>query len=268
MNIFKWEFKRSRKLLLAWTLAFVLLQFMYSSFFPSMASEEGGLLLAKLNMLPKIFLKMFGLENLDLTNILHYYAMQGQFIVILIGSVFAAKMGSSMIVKEENDKTAEFLMAKPISRKKIITGKLFATLVNILIFDGIITMANFIFFNIYNTSDAFDFKLFWLLSLSPFFIHLSVGFLSFLVSTSKRRLGKADMISLGLVFSLYTASVFAKLTEKLDFLRFFTPYSYFDPSNIVKTKSISMIYIILFLMELIGFIVVSYIYFEKKDIYI
>ncbi|RKX43463.1 MAG: hypothetical protein DRP33_01200 [Thermotogae bacterium] len=268
MNTFKWELERTRKLLLIWTLAFVLLQFMYSSFFPSMTSEKGGLLLAKLDMLPKVFLKMFGLEYLDLTNILHYYAMQGQFIVILIGSVFAAKIGATMVVKEENDRTAEFLMSKPVTRKKIITGKLLATLANILLFDGVIMIANLIFFNIYNTSESFDFKLFWLLSLVPLFIHLTVGLLSFFLSTLQRRTGKADMISLGCVFTLYAASVLAKLTEKLDFLRFFTPYSYFDPSNIVKMRSFDTIYIVLFLIESVGFVIVSYMYFERKDIYI
>jgi len=268
MNIFKWEIKRTRKLLFGWTIAFILLQFMYSSFFPSMASEEGGLLMAKLKVLPKVFLKMFGLENLDLTNILHYYAMQGQFIVILIGSVFAAKIGSNMVVKEENDRTAEFLMAKPITRKKIVTGKLFAVLVNILIFDGSVTLANLIFFNIYNTSETFDFRLFWLLSLAPLFVHLTVGLLSFLISTTQRKIGKADMFSLGLVFSLYAISMLAKLTEKLDFLKYFTPYSYFDPSDIVKTNGMNILYFWLFITEALIFVIVSYIYFDKKDIYV
>lgn len=268
MNIFKWELRRTRKLLLGWTMAFVLLQLMYSSFFPSMVSEEGGLLLAKLNMLPKFFLKMFGLENLDLTNILHYYAMQGQFIVMLIGSVFAVKIGSSMIVKEENDKTVEFLMAKPITRNSIITAKLFALLTIILIFDGTIMIANLIFFNVFNTSNTFDFKLFWILSLSPLFIHLSAGLLGFLISALQRKLGKADMFSLGCVFSLYGVSVLAKLTEKLNFLKFFSPYSYFDPSNIVKTRSLDITYLVLFLIESLVFITITYLYFRKKDIYI
>lgn len=268
MNIFIWEFKRSRKLLLAWTLAFVALQFMYSSFFPSMTSNEGGLLLAKLNMLPKVFLKMFGLENLDLTNILHYYAMQGQFIVILIGSVFAAKIGSNMVVKEESDKTAEFLFAKPVTRSKILTGKLFATVTCIAVFDFAIMIANLIFFNIYNTSDTFDFELFWLLSSAPLMIHIIVGLLSFMISVTQRKIGKADIFSLGVVFSLYTISVLAKLTEKLEFLKFFTPYSYFDPSNIVKTRSFETIYVVLFFIEILGLIITSYVYFKRKDIYI
>ncbi|MDI3471826.1 MAG: beta-exotoxin transport system permease protein [Thermotogaceae bacterium] len=268
MNIFRWEFKRLRKLLLAWTLAFVLLQFMYSSFFPSMASEEGGLLLAKLNMLPKVFLKMFGLENLDLTNILHYYAMQGQFIVILIGSVFAAKIGSNIVVKEESDKTAEFLLAKPVTRSRILTGKLLSTIVCIAVFDIIIMIANLAFFNIYNTSDTFDFELFWLLSIAPLMIHIVVGLLSFMISVLQRKTGRADIFSLGVVFSLYAASVLAKLTEKLELLKFFTPYSYFDPSNIVKTRSFEATYITLFFIEILGLIIVSYIHFRKKDVYI
>ncbi|QTA38070.1 ABC transporter permease subunit [Thermosipho ferrireducens] len=268
MNMLKWEFKKIKTSIILWTIAFVLLQLMYSSFFPSMTSEEGSFLAAKLKFLPKFFLKMFGMENLDITNILHYYALQGQFIIILIGSVFGAKIGAGIVVKEESEKTAEFLLSKPVTREKIITAKILTLILSIITFDGLIIIANLIFFNIFNTSEIFDFKLFWLLSLAPLLIHLIIGLISFLISTIERKLQRADAIALGITFTLYSISVLGKLTEKLNFLTFFTPYSYFDPTKIVKTTSLNFSLLLLYIVECSILISISYVIFRKKDIYL
>ncbi|GAA3321378.1 hypothetical protein GCM10020331_036950 [Ectobacillus funiculus] len=45
--------------------------------------------------------------------------------------------GATIIVKEERDKTAEFLLAKPISRSGIVTAKLMAACVNLVVLNGI-----------------------------------------------------------------------------------------------------------------------------------
>src|SRR5674476_891422 len=46
--------------------------------------------------------------------------------VALAGAVQAMNLGVEMISKEDSGKTADFLLTKPISRVKVVTGKLLA----------------------------------------------------------------------------------------------------------------------------------------------
>lgn len=89
---------------------------MYSALFPSFAGE-GGLFSSKMQLLPKAFLKIFGVEKIDFSDILHFFAMQGQIWIFLFATFYLTKLSSSMFVKEEHDKTAEFVLSRPISRK-------------------------------------------------------------------------------------------------------------------------------------------------------
>ena len=52
-----------------------------------------------------------------------------------MATIHAAMLGATIIAKEERDKTSEFLFAKPVLRSTIITAKLLAAFVNIVVFN-------------------------------------------------------------------------------------------------------------------------------------
>jgi ABC-2 type transport system permease protein len=102
---------------------------MYSALFPSFAGE-GGLFSSKMQLLPKVFLKIFGIEEVDFSNIIHFFAMQGQIWIFLFATFYVTRLASSIIVKEEDEKTAEFVLSRPLSRRQYIFEKILLVTIN------------------------------------------------------------------------------------------------------------------------------------------
>jgi ABC-2 type transport system permease protein len=87
---------------------------------PSLAE---GPLAAKLESLPIGVRKVFGLEIVDFRRPAAYLATN--FTVVAITSaVFASLLGAASIAKEETLRTAEMLYSLPVSRARIVLGKL------------------------------------------------------------------------------------------------------------------------------------------------
>jgi len=98
MNVYKWDLKRYIKGVLAWSTVLILLQFMYASFYPSFA-EDTELITKWMKIMPRAFVKLFGLEDLDFSNILNYLAMVSSIYVCLLYTSDAADEGLGVSLK-------------------------------------------------------------------------------------------------------------------------------------------------------------------------
>jgi ABC-2 type transport system permease protein len=63
-------------------------------------------------LLPKAFLKISGVDQIDFGNILHFFAMQGQIWIFLFATFYLTRLSSSIFVKEEDGKTIEFIFSR------------------------------------------------------------------------------------------------------------------------------------------------------------
>ncbi|MBU3131634.1 ABC transporter permease subunit [Clostridium gasigenes] len=89
-----------------------------------------------MEVMPKALLAAFGMDNLNMTKIEGFYESKGHLIVILMGSIFAVYLSSSLLVKEEDDKTIEYLLSKPITRNEIYCAKYMAFITIITMVKG------------------------------------------------------------------------------------------------------------------------------------
>lgn len=67
--------------------------------------------------------KALGVKISNIASLLGYYSFVLVYIV-LIGSVQGCNLGLNILSKEERDKTAEFLLVKPVKRSKLVALKL------------------------------------------------------------------------------------------------------------------------------------------------
>ena len=130
MNIFIVEMKAYRKALIIWVfgIIFMVVAGMGKYVALSNSSQSINDLFAQM---PKSMQTLFGISSFDLSKASGYYGMLFLYLA-LMATIHAAMLGANIISKEERDKTAEFLLSKPISRNKIITAKLAAAIMNIL----------------------------------------------------------------------------------------------------------------------------------------
>ena len=265
MPIYKREIISNRKSFLIWIIIIVALNAMIFSVYPSFASQAGGLE-ELIKSYPETFIKAFAVDILDLTNILHYFGMEIYLFITLLGSIYAMILGSGIISKEEDEKTIEFLLAKPVSRTKIITSKILAVLSYIVLFNIMLFIANYIMMEVLKTG-GFDIKVFILLSLGALLLHLTFAAIGLLISVFIIKARTVMSVSLGVVLGMYFLGLASSMSDKLTGLKYVSPFKYVDAADIIINAKIDYMYIIIMVL-IIGFSLIgTYIFYRKKDIH-
>ena len=147
MNIYKQELKMKFKSVITWSLAVALLMLVYLSLYPGF-SKDAELLNEMMSQFPKELIIAFGMTDVDLSTILGFFGMVFLFIQIIL-AIQASNYGFSLVSIEENEFTADFLLAKPVSRTKILTSKLLAAITSLMITDVVIWICSFVFINVF-----------------------------------------------------------------------------------------------------------------------
>ena len=268
MNMFKFEFNRLLKGSMIWALVCSALVVMFMLFFPSM--KEMGiqeLVGAKLESLPDTFLEAFNISGTtDFSNISDFSAYVLQYI-IMAGGVYAAILGVSALVKEESEGTIEFLYSKPVTRSKIVTAKILASIVIFLVFIIIVGMVTIVISAIVKPDDIemmsmiMDIKNLYVGMALIGYIFMAIGFLiSVFVKSSK----KATPIALGVFFASYVIGIFSKLQDRLSGFIYLSPFDYAPPSEIIK-NGFEAKFIVIGLSIIVVSIVITYTIYNKKD---
>lgn len=264
MNMFLHELKSLRKSAFIWTCSLIGLAALFLSIYPSMASDAADFKKLLSNYPPSVR-AMLGI-NLDyITSILGFYSMIFSFI-ILCGAIQAMNMGVSIISKESRERTADFLLVKPVSRSAIVTAKLLAAFATILATDIVFLASTSIIANIVKTSD-FSGKLFFMINLTLFFVQLIFLAIGVLISVFFKKLRSVLPISLGVVIGLYMIGALISTGKDDDAARFLSPFKYFDITYIIKNASYETAYLVISAIIIVVSIAASYVIYIKKDIH-
>lgn len=264
MNIFLRELKANFKSLIIWGVIVILLT--VTGFAKFSAYAENPELLAVLDNMPKALLDAFNLQAFNLTTISGFYGVMYTYYALIVG-IAAAMWGSDIISKEERDKTVEFSLVLPVTRGRVVTAKIFAVLVNcialLLIMWGI-TVASA---QAYQPDSAFysflNLSMVGLFLLQLIFLSLGV-FLGCVMKQYKR----SGTTAVSILLTVYFFSVITGLHEKLDFLKYVTPFKYVDAGLMFRESKIEPLYIGLSAVIIAASLIGAYLTYNKRDLYI
>jgi ABC-2 type transport system permease protein len=185
--------------------------------------------------------------------------------IVLCGSIQAMNYGTSVISKEVREKTADFLLTKPVSRKQIYVSKILAVLASILI-TNIIYLACATFTALTFSKDTIDFKLFYMISITLLLVQLMFFALGVLVSVILPKIRSVLTISLSVVLGLFTLNMFSSVLGE-ETVRYFTPFKYYDTAYIMKNASYETPFVITEIVFVVLSILLSLLIYRKKDIH-
>lgn len=264
MNLYLREFKRNSKSLIIWSIILMGLVILLMSIYPSMAKNSDKIS-QLLDAYPKELLSAFDMDKLDFSDVFGYYSMEGYLFVTLFGSIYTILLASGILSKEQGDKTIEFLLSKPITRKEIVTSKLLTFLTNIVILNLLLTLSLLFSVTVFNSKE-YSMKILIYLSLAPLLLHLTFGTIGFFISLFMKKSRQILSVSLGLVLTMYFLSIIAKISDKLEFLKHFTPFEYINAGDIIANKSLNSGYMLILLIVNLLAVTLSYLVYNKKDI--
>lgn len=264
--LFKTEFKRNSKSLLLWSgiiIGLVVLMLSLYPVFQNSFSEMEDLL----NIFPEGFLKVFGIngsEGLDISTAYGWYGMEGYLFAVLIGGSYAALLGSSILSKEEDDKTIEFLLSKPISRNNILLGKGLVVFINLLLLNIAMFITLSITFLI--IAPTFEFMTIFMISIGPLLLQVIFAAIAMFMSLFVTKSRTVMSASMGLVMGLYFVQIIATLTDKLNFLKYITVYEFVNNVSLINHHRIEPVYLLISAGMLLVCGVGIWYFYNKKDI--
>lgn len=264
MNIFLHEFKMNRRSVIIWSLSIFAIILFFMSILSSVAIDVGKMNELLANYPPEL-LTAFGLDGLDLSTVLGYFGFTFLFCQICV-SIQAANYGVSLISIEERDLTADFLLAKPVSRRKILTAKLLAALTSLGITNAVVWIASFSAISLFGDGRAYDTKTLLLLLFTITFLQLFFLSVGLLVSLLMKKVKSVTPISMGLVFGLYVLNAFGGDLDDNKFA-FITPFSHFEANAIIQNGAYDMPLVLISVVVIIASAAVSYFMYQKRDIH-
>ncbi len=234
MILLKHELRQGWKTLAVWTASIgffiALCVFMY----PEMQGEMEGVNEMFSSM--GAFTSAFGMDQLNFGTLIGFYAVECGNILGIGGAFFASLLSISSLSKEEKERTAEFLLSHPVSRAWIITHKLLAVilqliLMNLAIYACAIVSITFIGEDILWAEIS-------LLHLACFLVQAELACICFGISAFLRHGGPG--IGLGIAAVMYFLNIAANISESAEFLKYITPFGYAEGADILANIRLDM----------------------------
>jgi len=264
MNIFLRELRANLKSLLIWSAIIILLIFMAVTKYAAFAGDPQ--ILKMLDSLPPAMLDALSMRAFNLTTLSGFYGVM--FIYFgLMGAIAAAMWGSDIISKEERDKTVEFSLVLPVSRSRVITAKALAALVNCIVFVLITWAVSLVAVQSFKPDQAF-FNFLALEMQAMFIIELIFLAVGLLLGCAMQRYKLSGSTAVGIILATYFISVMSAMQEKLDFLKYFTPFKYFDAGELFRSGKLDATYLLLSAAIIIASMAAAYWIYNKRDLYI
>lgn len=233
MTLLKHELNRGKFSFAVWTGGIGFLLAICIFLFPEMKEQMEGVG----NMFSSMgaFTAAFGMDKLNFGTFTGFYAVECGNILGLGGAFYSCLCAVGILCKEENGRTAEFLLTHPVSRRRIVTEKLLAVLVQIL-------ALNLIIYGLALGSAAavggeFLWKEFNLMHLAYLLMQLELAGITFGISAFMRK-GSAG-IGLGIAVLMYFLNLVANIAESAKFLKYITPFGYSDGADIAAEGCIN-----------------------------
>ena len=264
MNIFLRELKSNLRSLIIWGVIMILFIWIGTSKFAGYV--ENPEILVILDGLPPAMLAAFNFDAFNLTTPTGFFGAMFSYFVLLV-SISAAMWGSDTISKEERDRTVEFALTLPVTRGKVVTAKILAALVNCIALLLITWAASLVSMTPYELDS--EFYTFLSLSILALFIvqmiFLAVGVL---LGCAMKQYKRASAVAVSLLLGTYFLSVISELSEHLEFLKYFSPFAFFDPGMLLRESRLDLAYVALSAGIIAVCLVGAYMTYSKRDLYI
>lgn len=260
MTLVKHELKQGSVSLAIWTGSIAFLLIICIFLFPEMKEEMDSVNEVFASM--GSFTAAFGMDRLNFGTLIGFYAVECGNVLGLGGAFFASLISITVLAKEEKDRTAEFLLTHPVSRRRVITEKLCAVLFQIVMMNLIVLGLSI--GSIAAIGEEIPWKEVLLMHLAYFLLQLELAGICFGISAFLRRGGLG--IGLGLAAILYFLNLIANISERAEFLKYITPFGYCEGADIVADGSLDTTLVVIGLIYGAVGIAAAYWNYCGKDI--
>ena len=178
------------------------------------------------------FSAAFGMDKLPITTREGFFGTEIGTIFALGSGMFASLIGISSLSKEESCHTAEFLHTLTLSRSGIVAGKLLSILAFLAAFD-VIALGVFVG-SAALIGESLSLKCLSGYIAAQFAGQTEIASVCLALSALSRKSGFG--LGIGTALVLYVLDIVARITEQADFLKYITPFSFSNATDVFVNK--------------------------------
>jgi ABC-2 type transport system permease protein len=258
--IIRQECKLSLKNLLIWAITVGGLGFICTLMYTSMEGEVMEMADSFSQM--GAFSDAFGMSTLSIATLAGFFATEVGTVHGLGSVLFSAFLGSSMLSREEEGHTGEFLFSLPVARWKVVAAKGITLLANLIVFTLICGI--FYWLGFVCLGEEMPMKEMLRFLGSMLLMNIEVASISFLVSATaaKTRMG----LGLGIALIVYVYDIMGRVVPDLKDYLFIGPFSFANASEIFAGYEVPKYSLPLAALIIIGTTAATFLYYTKKDL--
>ncbi len=223
-------------------------------------------MLKMLDAFPTAMLDAFSMKGFNLTTVTGFYGIMFVYFA-LMGAIAAAMWGSDMISKEECDKTVEFSLVLPVSRSRVVTAKVLAAFVDCILLALVSWGVSYLAVQQFNPDAAF-YSFLRLEILALFIIELIFLAVGLLLGCALKQYRRSGAIAVGIILGTYFISVISGLQKNPEWMKWLSPFKYFDSFSLLNTGHLYPGFTLLSLGIIAVCVVLAYVIYERRDLYI
>ena len=260
MTLIKHELRQGKVTLMIWTAVIAFMLALCVLIYPEMETQMGDVstMFAEMGS----FSAAFGMDRLNFGEFMGFFGVECGNILGLGGAFFSALLGISILLKEEREQTAEFLLTHPVSRRKIVMRKYISIMIQILFLNIAVIAVTLLSMQI--IGESLDNRPLFLLFLAYYVLQVEVASVCFGISAFLSHGGMG--VGLGMAALLYFLNIIANLTEDAKFLKYITPFGYTEGADIIADECLNMEYLSVGLVFTVIGISAGFYRYCKKDI--
>ena len=216
-------------------------------------------------IMPESFQEAFNFHINQWDNVLGFYVTYFVYFVPIITGCYSIILGTRLLSKEEQYKTAEFLLSRPLSRHQVISSKLLTFFIHIL---GINLLAFFTGLVGSGIVSDWNFNVISFVTLHTYglLICLFFGLLGFFITVAMKRAKAITGIGIGIVLGTYLFDVLIRILGEVQFLLYLTPFKYINLEAHTPNYGFDAWRLIYFLGFSGLLVLLSYLFYRRKDI--
>lgn len=261
MNIYLYELQRLRLQTAIWIGVLALASLMFVSLYPAFSSDMTVTQQLMQNM-PPFAREMLGLSLSAFTTFLGFYSFT-MMDIMLIGAAQAMGLGLGVMVREQQSKTTDFLLTKPITRTRVFVAKCAAMLTAILITHAAYCVVVYVWVAMFQVGEFDNAKL---MVVNASFLALQLWFMMLGIAVSQlvHRVRSVVAYTLGAVFGLFAVGLIGALIGEEKF-RYISPFEYIDYLAYASGGSIDVKYWLVGGLLAVVMVVSGYALYVRRD---
>ena len=265
-NLFLRELKRNAFSLIIWTVIITFLISVTMAVYPVFVQNQSKII-GMMSLVPSELLQFKGISNFnDLLSVLGFYEVNNIIYMMVLGSIYSIVLSSGILLKEEYNKTAEYLLTRPLTRDEIFVSKLAVLTLNVFLLNLVTALTGLICLELFKNGPV-SLRAFLILSLYTLLLNILFGAIGLFMSTLVKRAKPITTLSIGLVLVFYFIFTLSKITEGIAKIGYLSPFRYVNTNATNPAYGIDFLHLAYFIGISLILTGLSYRIYKRKDIY-